>query len=215
MAAPVFGITGPLASGKDYASVLMRSFGIAEIDDDRVGHLILDQKVAELTEAFGDLIISNDRINRPMLGELVFADENLLKKLNTIVHPPMVKMVRSFLDEITGPVVINAALLYQMGLHVFCDTVIYIWAPEEMLVKRAVDRGGLSREDVKKRLEQQKDINQIKESADVVIENVSSLEIFEKKITAFIQSFFGGTADAEQHLKQQQQQEANVYPQSG
>jgi dephospho-CoA kinase len=61
--------------------------------------------------------------------------------------------------EVPVGVVINAAILFRMGLHALCDEVVYVTAPFIQIWKRARDRDGASLFDVLRRLRSQRDVD--------------------------------------------------------
>ncbi len=76
---------------------------------------------------FGEQIIENGKINRKILGKIVFNDKNKLRLLNSIVHPKMIDKINSIVTASTNDkICINAALLFEMGLHKFCDKIIIV-----------------------------------------------------------------------------------------
>ncbi len=158
-------MTGKYCAGKSTVSGLLVEHGYEQIDVDRLGHEALASEAENVVEAFGERVRGADgSIDRAALGEIVFADKKQLRRLESILHPTMVEMTAAKVSEIrdggeaTG-VVINAAILFRMGLHPLCDTVIYVTAPFLSIWKRARERDGASLIDVVKRLCSQRDVD--------------------------------------------------------
>jgi dephospho-CoA kinase len=106
--------------------------GFSEIDVDRVGHLILEDSgvKSKLRWHFGAGIFTPEgAVDRRVLGRLVFRDADELRILESIVHAPMSDEVQRILKRRSGPVVINAAVLYRMGLQHLCHAVVCVRAP--------------------------------------------------------------------------------------
>ncbi|MBN2712292.1 MAG: dephospho-CoA kinase [Planctomycetes bacterium] len=141
----VIGITGLPCSGKSELSRIFASFGAAVIDVDKLGHeaLRLDNVKARLNTVFGNAIFDElGEVDRKQLGHLVFSDPASLTKLESIVHPVMVEMVRERIStSSTQTVIVDAAILFQMGLDKLCDEVIVVIAPEEMRIALAAKKG--------------------------------------------------------------------------
>jgi len=158
---------------------------------DRVGHGMLSAMRGELLRAFGDAILdSEDRVSRPALAGLVFASDEALARLESILHPPMRDAVARILTAIPdNRVIINAALLYRMRLDALCGTVLYIDAPREICIARALAKGGRTRSDIERILSRQEDINTSRSFADVVIGNAASLEDFYNALGVFAKKF--------------------------
>lgn len=192
---PVLGLTGRMASGKDLAaSVLQDEFGLLVIDMDRLGHAALGNLAAEIETGFGPGLVHSGLVDRVALGRIVFADPRELRRLEALLHPWMVlETSRILAEEGPGGCVINAALLYRMGLDRFCTQIVFVDAPEKELVRRIMARNGLGREAALLRLARQEDVNQSRESADTILENSGSPEEFIARVRAFAQNCFGST----------------------
>ncbi|UCF98262.1 MAG: dephospho-CoA kinase [Spirochaetaceae bacterium] len=154
-------MTGKYCSGKNALVSFLLNKGFSEIDVDRVGHRILaDPEVkSQLRRSFGSEIFSSEgAIDRPVLGGRVFRDFHELRRLESIVHPPMVEEVKRSLQRLSGPVVVNAAVLFRMGLEDLCDAVVCVRAPLIQRLKRARRRDGASLMQVLRRLRAQRGI---------------------------------------------------------
>lgn len=158
----VVGLTGKSCSGKDYFASQLPGDKVTVIDVDGLGHVALENNHDKLREAFGDGIFTSDgKVDRKVLGPMVFSDPEKLERLNGISHPWMrEEALREARDaERDGKVaVINAALLETMGLVSACDQVVLILAPFEERAKRAFERNGTTREQFKARSDAQQDL---------------------------------------------------------
>jgi dephospho-CoA kinase len=137
-----------------------------------VGHRVLevDEVKEKLRETFGVGIFSgNGTVDRRLLGQQVFNDTRELRKLEAVVHPPMVGEVGRALERVEGAVVINAAVLFRMGLQRFCDAVICVQAPFFERLQRARRRDGAGFFQVLRRMRAQRGICPKFKSIDVDI----------------------------------------------
>jgi dephospho-CoA kinase len=131
-------------SGKSELAKALADLGAAVIDVDKIGHACLKDELIkkEVVKVFGIEILDGEgEIMRPALGRLVFADEQSIAKLNAVMHPPMVQRVEKLLREMeenkrTDAVVIDAALLFQMGLQSFCNIIVFVDCPADIRAKR-------------------------------------------------------------------------------
>ncbi|MBA7681014.1 Dephospho-CoA kinase [subsurface metagenome] len=151
----VWGVAGRYCAGKDALVAFLKSKGFTEIDCDRVGHQVLAKKSCKnlVVERFGSRVLDEKgEIDRRALGELIFKSGRARRDLERILHPDLVAEVKSRLSsrltsrlsESEGPVVINAAILFRLGLHRFCDQVICVQAPLLVRLSRAMARDRLS-----------------------------------------------------------------------
>lgn len=128
--------------------------GFTVVDVDRLGHRALGERQSEVVEAFGRTVMaSGGGIDRKALGEIVFADRTALRRLEAIIHPRMVEMVEEEIERSSGAsVVVNAAILFQMGLHRLCDRVLWVSSPLLVRIARGLKRDRLSPRQVLRRI---------------------------------------------------------------
>ena len=156
----VLGITGGYCAGKDAVSTHILSYGFTYIDEDQIGHLALERKATQIIAAFGQRVVGDGSgIDRRELGNVVFADPLELKRLESIVHPWMVEETRRRI-QFAGDsrVLINAAILRRMGLHLLCDVVCVVTAPFPIRIFRGMKRDHQSIRRVIRRIRSQPDI---------------------------------------------------------
>lgn len=153
----VIGVTGRSCSGKDVVVRVMEERGIPSVNVDHLGHLALENNKERLVEAFGAEILRDGKVDRKILGPIVFSDPEKLATLNGISHPWMVAEVEKFTLS-HKLCTINAALLESMDLVRFCNDILYVFAPYELRRTRAMSRDNLSAEAFERRNENQKEI---------------------------------------------------------
>jgi len=179
----VLGIQGGPASGKSTLAGLLAERGAGVIDADRIGHEILERPHVKqaLTQAFGREILDRcGAVNRARLAEAAFADEQELRKLNDIVHPPLLEEIRRRVDGLkhdgnVGLIVLDAALLTEWNLdEELCDLLVFVDAPVAARGQRAVASGRMSAEQFAKRSGAQLPDELKKGQADYVVNNAGS-----------------------------------------
>lgn len=148
----VIGVAGKYCAGKSTVADLLADAGYRVIDVDRLGHEALTRRVEDVRLEFGEEYLDSDgAVNRTKLGNLVFRNRNALRRLEGIVHPEMVRMVRERLSYEEPGTVVNAALLFSMGLDALCDLVLWVNAPLLTRVRRARERDKLPFRDILRR----------------------------------------------------------------
>jgi len=141
----VLGVTGKYGAGKDEVTRILVAKGFSEINVDALGHRALEECKPEVVRAFGGEILTPEgQIDRRALGQLVFSCKARLKALEAIVHPHLKELVNERLSQLWGHIVINAALLFKLGLEPLVDAVFIIRAPFYLRLKRAMERDRLS-----------------------------------------------------------------------
>ena len=160
----IIGITGTIAAGKSTAArYFQEQYGIPVIDADLVGHeVLLDPDVIhQLTEAISPEILVDGKIDRKILGGIVFQDPEKLAALNGISHPAITRRIRTQVDsflksESTAPfLLIEAYGLMQSDLIHMVSEIWVVCADPELRVQRVMMRQGLSREEAERRVENQ------------------------------------------------------------
>lgn len=127
----ILGITGRAGSGKTYlCSFLAKNLPIQHLSLDHLGHHVLEQTaiIESIRKTFGNQVFINGKINRKMLGEIVFSNIIKLNQLNDIIHPALKKKFISILQhKKTHQIyIIDGALLFQLGLSKYCKYIFSI-----------------------------------------------------------------------------------------
>ena len=180
----VIGLTGGILSGKSTVSGMLQERGAVVIDADKVGHEVYLPHTdgwREVVATFGrEILKENDEVDRKRLGEIVFGDPKALERLNYIMHPRMHDIMKGRLEELRRQgvegVVLEAAILIEAGWTDLVDQVWVTLAPEERVMDRLKERGGLSEEEARSRIRSQMPIWEKARLADVVINTDCPIE---------------------------------------
>lgn len=182
----VIGITGSIGSGKSTVSRMFQELGASVIDADRVARQVMAPFEAgwwAVYEYFGQGIIcpATSEINRAKLGELVFEDAFLLRKLNSLIHPSIITRIQDCLRQLSGQgvkiAIVDAPLLIEAGLHRDVDLVVVVSVEQDIQIARLQSRdSGLTRSKILQRIASQMSLEDKKKYADYVIDNNQCLE---------------------------------------
>ena len=172
----VIGIVGATGAGKSYVTGLFKAHGADIIEADQVGHQVLQEAGYEpVVLAFGKEILAPDQtIDRKKLGPLVFSDPQRLQKLNAIVHPLIHQAIVIQIERAKTQgrlLVLDAALLFELNLHMVCTHLILVWASEATRLKRIMARDGLTQAQAQARMASQRDFSQLVTQVDTIIRN--------------------------------------------
>ncbi len=189
----VIGLTGGIASGKSTVARFLEELGAVAIDADKVGHETFapaTESWAEVIEAFGKGILTpGGTIDRKKLGKIVFGDPRALVRLNRIVHPHIYKMIKARIEGYRQQgekvVVIEAPLLVEAEVPQLADEVNEIWvttAPEDVVLKRLNDKGGLTSAEAEARIRSQMPSEERLKHADVVIDTDCTLNELKARV---------------------------------
>jgi dephospho-CoA kinase len=157
------GLTGGIGSGKSTVAKIFELFEIPVYYADEASKRLYhsdENLIADLKKHFGEDIYTKDQLNRSRLAEIVFNDPEKLNLLNSLVHPPTIRDAEEWMLQQKAVYIIKeAALIFESGSAAGLDYVIGIHAPEELRIKRVMERDGISRNQVLRRLEKQIDEN--------------------------------------------------------
>jgi dephospho-CoA kinase len=179
----IVGLVGRAGSGKSTVAAALAERGARVLDADRLGHEVTDADPAvreALLREYGPAVYLDDgRLNRRLVAAKVFADGQALERLNTLVHPRILRRLRERLAALPGegyrgPVVVDAALMLDWAFERDCDAVVAVVAPEAEQVARLVRARGWSEGEALRRLAAQRTNESFAAAADEVIENAGS-----------------------------------------
>lgn len=179
----IIGLTGPIASGKNEAAEIFKKHGALIIDADKIGHVVLNKEKEKIKEVFGkDIILRNGSVDRKKLANLVFKKSACLAKLNKLAHPKILNNIKSIINSSHYKIiVINAAVLKNIGLIKIADFVITILAKKSLRISRLVNKS-LTMKEACLRINAQMPDRGYKQIADYIIYNNSSLKSLEDNI---------------------------------
>jgi dephospho-CoA kinase len=162
---------------------MLKELGAAVIDADEATHAVYEPGspgFEAVMGEFGPEYVRDGRIDRARLGELVFHDKDARRRLNAIVHPLVREwMAARTVEAVEGGsevVVQDVPLLFENGLAGLYSTVVLVYVPEHLQVKRLVDGRGLTHERARAMIAAQMPIEEKRKLAPHVIDNTGSQE---------------------------------------
>jgi dephospho-CoA kinase len=169
------GITGGIGSGKTSVCRVFHVLGIPFFSADPEARSIMDfdeSIMRSINSIAGKDLYKSGSLDRMELASIIFNDNSLLERVNSLVHPVVFDHFRRWELEQDAPYVIfEAAILFESGGSEMVDRIATIVAPVEERVDRVIHRNSLSREQVMERMRNQmEDDIKIKQS-DYVIYN--------------------------------------------
>lgn len=164
------GLTGEIGSGKSYIGQklvqLAQKKGL-KAHNVELDHLswqiqedLQEEKYAlvrkQITDLFGAQVAEADgSINRKILGEIVFADQAKLNKLNEIMATPILVRLRRELKDKKGLIFLNAALLVESSMGQLVNYNMLLLSVSEKTQQERLLGRGLSQEQIQRRLRSQ------------------------------------------------------------
>jgi dephospho-CoA kinase len=169
------GITGGIGSGKTSVCRVFEVLNIPVFSADRVAQGIMESNkeiVEGIKSIVGTDLYVSGKLDRLKLANIIFNNNSLLKKVNSLVHPVVFEYFQSWVPEQTAPyVIMEAAILFESGASEIVDRIATIVAPEEERIQRVIVRNKLTREQVTERMMNQMDDEERVKSSYYIINN--------------------------------------------
>ena len=183
----IIGITGGSGSGKTTLLDFFREKGAVIFDCDRIYHNLLetDRDLQLSLENRFPQAFAKGKLQRKILGQIVFSDEEALKDLNRITHQRVKDEILKALSSQPALAVIDAIGLFEGELHQLCDITVAVCAPMEDRVSRLVIRDGITPEYALNRIRAQKSDAWYAQHCDYVLSNNTTAQAFREKCIAF------------------------------
>jgi len=177
-------LTGGIGTGKSTASALFMLNGFKIIDADKIAHSILDNSVSEIEKLFGSEFILKSKVNRKLLGKMIFANKEAKKRLENFIHPKIFQAIQvesEKLDKFQFPYLIDIPLFFERKIYPIQKSVV-IYAPKTLQISRVMKRDNFTEMEARQRIESQMSIEDKKLLADIVIDNSGSLKNLQLEI---------------------------------
>jgi dephospho-CoA kinase len=179
---PIIGLAGGIASGKSAVASILAEMGCAVFDADHAAREVLRQPEvrAQLVSWWGEGVIGEGgEVDRRAVAAIVFDDPEARRRLEALTHP-LIEARRREAVAAAPPeapaIVIDAPLLFEVGLDRACDAVIFVDAPRDRRLARAQRSRGWDEAEFTRREESQLPLDVKRSAADHVIENDGDLD---------------------------------------
>ncbi len=193
----MIGLTGGIASGKSTVAQRLRALGAVVLDADLLAREAVKPHTPgwhKVQEAFPDVIRADGAIDRRLLGQIVFADPEKRRVLESIIHPEVLKMLVAEAARAEGEgrvVVAEVPLLYEVGWDGLMEQVWVVYVPYEVQLRRLMERSGVSQGDAERMIGSQMPLARKVELAHRVIDNSGPLEKTWEQVDALWKEFAG------------------------
>lgn len=180
----IIGLTGGIASGKSTVASFLKQLGVPVFDADAISRKAVEKGsdgLRQLAEAFGTgYLLPDGNLDRSKMAQLVFEDQTALSKLESIIHTYVRQEAKIFLQQCRRQgcqaAVLDIPLLIECGWYQDVDMVWLVAVDEETQIRRAMERSGMSRQEVEARIAAQMPLETKLQYADLVIDNSGSAE---------------------------------------
>ncbi|MFC7292347.1 dephospho-CoA kinase [Hirschia litorea] len=189
----ILGLTGSIGMGKSTTANMFKDAGIPVYDSDASVHALYgpEGEATKLISAdFPNVTNEAGGIDRTKLGLIVLKDDAAMKRLEAIVHPLVFKTRQAFVSKHKSAksplIVFDVPLLFETGSETFVDKVLVVTAPQEVQLKRVLERKGMTEEKFKSILKKQMPDTEKRSRADFIIDTSLGIEAAQKEVNLII-----------------------------
>ena len=177
-------LTGGIGSGKSVVARMLQVMGYQVYDcDSRAKQLMIDDETVreQLIAEFGtETYLADGTLNRQHLSAVAFGNDEARARLNAIVHPATAYDIRRWAADLSAHganvAFVETAILRTSGLDRMVDDVWHVTAPDDVRIQRVMVRSGLSKQQVRDRMEAQQAEEAVAPGEQVIVnDNVTAL----------------------------------------
>jgi len=189
------GITGGIGSGKSLVARIIQDSGYLVLDADNIAKDILLNDIdvkQSIKSVFGQKSFIGDKLNKDFLAASVFASVDNVRKINSILHPPTIKIIDELMNKELAKkdiVFVEAALIFESEMDEILDHVLLVTSPKELRIERIIKRDSTSESKVLQRMKYQMSESEKENLSDFVLKNESSIDELENKTKFFLMLF--------------------------
>jgi dephospho-CoA kinase len=182
------GLTGGIGAGKSEVSRRLASYGALVIDADQIAREVVEPGtpgLAQVVGRFGTGVLAPDgTLDRQRLGEIVFGDDELRAKLNSIIHPLVGARLRELEQGADADAILveDVPLIAENDLADFYDMVVVVDVPPRLQEERLVRDRGMTPDQVAVRMAAQASREQRLAIAGIVVDNSGSLAELDREV---------------------------------
>lgn len=193
MKCKVIGITGGVATGKSAVYSKLKKHAGISLSADEIAHKIIapkKQAYKRIIRIFGNKILNKDlKINRKKLGNIIFKDRALRKKLEKITHPEIISEMKRIIKagkKRCKYIVFEAPLLFEAKVQNLAGIILVVASKRQNQISRMLKKG-YSLAEAKRRIASQIPLKEKIKRADIVIYNNKSRLNLNKRIKDFVE----------------------------
>ena len=138
------GVTGAIGAGKTFVSSIFEKLGFPVFNSDIEAKKCMQSDVyliEQIKVVFGDKVYENNILQKNVLSEIIFNDNEKLKSLNHLIHPVVSKNFINWCGNQNSDIIIKeAAILFESGSNNILDKIICVSAKEDIRIKRVMSR---------------------------------------------------------------------------
>lgn len=195
---PTIGIAGGIGSGKSTVARILARLGCEVCISDDAARAVLESpevRGAIVARAGAQVAAPDGSIDRAALGRAIFADPTLRADIERIMHPRIEARRRAQFAAAPGATrafVIDAPLLFEVGLDRECDAVIFVDTPRELRLARVAATRGWDEAELSRREASQLSLDEKRRRSTHVVENLGDPHALERAVAGLLDRIASG-----------------------
>lgn len=188
------GVTGGIGAGKSEVCAAFARKGRVVLAADTIARTVMESDAAVRKRVVAicgpEAYLDDGKLHVQHVARTIFEDEKKRLRLNTAVHPAVLRRIGQEIDALPDDrrrpyVLVEAALLYESGMEKDLDAVLVVHASDAVRIARVLARGGITREQLVSRMEAQMPAEEKRTMADFVIMNDGPRDAIEGRVAFF------------------------------
>lgn len=189
------GLTGGIASGKSEAAAAFAKLGMPIVDADAIARELTEPGQAglkQLISTLGEQILDRrGHLQRAALRRRLFADADLRKRVETILHPLIIQRLKAALGACKAAyaVAMIPLLIETPAARALVDRVLIVDCPDSLQLSRLMSRDGETEAGARAILATQASRKQRLMAGDDILINTGNLENLATHVAEFHQFY--------------------------
>ncbi len=201
----IVAITGGIACGKSFCTLVFQSNGIKTLDADIISHGITSSKgpaLDAIANTFGKEYVKNGSMDKNAMAKLVFGNSNARQRLNDILHPIIYNAIKDELYKLEKqacPIVaVEIPLLFEANMENLANYIICCHTTRQIQIDRLIKRNNLSEKEAIKRIDSQMSLKKKMELSDFLVDTSYSFENTQAQVESIINKIKDGIDEPKQ-----------------
>lgn len=189
----IVGITGGIGCGKSVVSKIIGLMGYPVYDSDKNSKKIVDESDeirAGLISRFGTEIYNGTKLNRKLLAEKIFSDNEARSFVNSLIHPVVLNDFIRWSElklKKVDVVFIESAILFESGFNKYVDKILLVISTDKLRIERIRKRDNALISEIRKRIQSQIPQKELIKKSDFIIKNDEKRSLL-KQIRLFLEN---------------------------
>lgn len=147
-------ISGEIASGKSSFATYIRELGYKTVDTDQLARDVVKPgtKGLELLKIHFPSAVVEGELDREILGNIVFKDDELREHLNALIHPLVTEALDQIIEETHERLFVEVPLIHSSFVRERADLILYLKLRKDKQLERLMERSLLSEEEALSRI---------------------------------------------------------------